>query len=735
MNPGLSESFSLVELPRIAGVSVDQRVVVPHSQKDLIFEETDFIHLGMSKLLISSYVLKPSPKLVWSFPLSSGTIVDSMDVKGDHYVVGLSERKKHFVKIIKKLGNEDSITADFKVAAAAVGTMISSDSSIFVLLKNGSVSHLEYQESDESENHQISLSSASSLNSLPALSLSSKHNVIYHTFITEHAFHHKCSLLFYITRLDDLDLYTCILLGIDGSKTFEIYNITFERPGLHKCLFTYSDGTLYTFDKSAKLVSSSSLMKPQTVLKKIHLKALFKGGDPDKFGFFAPSPDRLLFSSASKLFLVNFKYESLLDQFEHDPNIKLHLNFALPTKGTSSKNSSTYALYLGFNEKRKTSKLNYIQVEVGNNTLRESLGKSLSLLSQKETEWITYPDLASRNLSIESSKLSAGLKASFESLQEKLSDASIFNKAVIEFFKSEEFKDTKAYTHSITDRLVDTAFIKSLLALIFTIDEKESTVQIKNESFVPEAAVGYLLSHPLYPAEYANGLLLLLSQLNEAELLKTAIEKCPALSIDDLTHELNNLTELTDELGKASEDAGLAQLILVFLNSTIERLVSDFSLKQITKKLLEILTVEYEGYSTKLERMLSIFININTASSWDMVQAVIDAGGLFNWSIPVIERLGQVIDSRVDALSANSYNLTLTNQALLVDNSKKQNKKKATTVKKAVVDNIHEIGTQKEKLDALLTMRNGATNRKLRVDEGIELAKRIPAYSREKLVL
>lgn len=735
MLPRLSDLFSLVELPRIADVPVDQRVVLPHSQKSLTYQETDFIHLGMSKLLISSYVLKPTPKLVWSFPLSSSTIVDGMDVKDNLYAVGLSERRKHLVKLVKRYGNDESSTADYPVPQAAVGVMFGSGSSIYVFSQSGALEHLEYQESkvEGEESKQISLTKASLLSSLPALPRSSEHKVIYHTFITEHAFQHKSSLLFYITRLDKLDSYTCRLVGLDEAKTFEIYSITYERPGLDTCLFTYADGVLYTFDKTTKLVSSASLMKPQNPIKTVSLAPLFTKGKND-YGFYAPASDRLLISSLSKLFLVNFKFESLLDQFEHDPQVKLHFNFALPTKGNSTSSSSTYALYLGFNEKRKTSKLNYIQVEVGKNTLRESLGKSISSLDKSKQALKSYPALLSTSLPNASKRGNKELDDFLESLTKKNDNTDAFNEAIIKFFKGEEYKDRKTYSHSINDKIIDALYLERILALIFKVDEKESTVQIQNESFIPEAAVAYLLSHPLYPTEYANGLLLLFSQLNEPELLKTAIEKCPALSIDDLTNELNNLTELADELDKDSSNESLAQLILMFLGATIDRLVNNFSLPQITKKLQEILTAEYDGYSKKLERMLGVFININTTQSWDLVQAVIDAGGLFNWSIPVIEKLGLVIDSKVEALGANSYNLTLTNQALQADNNKKQNKKKSTS-KASVVDNIHEIGTQKEELDALLTMSNGTTNQKLRVDEGIELAKRIPAYSREKLVL
>lgn len=732
MLPRLSDLFSLLELPRISDVPTHQRVVLPHSQKNLSFQETNFIHLGISKLIISSYVLKPTPKLVWSFPLSSSTVVDSMDVKDDLYVVGLSERKKHSIKVIKKVGSEESSTAEYPIESPAVGIITGSDSSVYVLLKNGSVEHLQYNEAqaDAEDPTQISLAKASNLTSLPALPRSYTHNVIYHTFISDHAFQHKSSLLFYITRLNRLNSYTCRLVGLDGVKTFEIYSITFERKDLHKCLFTYSDGVVYTFNKDDRVISSASLMKPQKIIKLVALLLYLGKIQDEDVGFFAPAPERLLISALSKLYLINFKYESLLDKFQHDPHIKLYFNFALPTKGESALSSSTYALYLGYNEKRKASKLNYIQVEVGQNTLRECLGKSLH---QKNLNLKVYPALLAKDLPHAVKKGTFELNEFYDLLKTK-TDPAEFSEAVIRFFKQEDVKDNATYSHTITDKVIDSVYLERILGLIFKVDESNKTVQIQNESFIPEVAVTYLLSHPLYPTKYANGLLLLFSQLNEPELLKTAIEKCPALSIDDLTNELNNLTELADELDKDSENANLAQLILLFLRATIDRLVSNFSLPQITKKLLEILTAEYDGFSKKLERMLGVFININTTSAWDLVQAVIDAGGLFNWSIPVIEKLGLVIDAKVEALSANSYNLTLVNQALQADNNKKQNKKKPAN-KAPVVDKIHEIGTQKQELDALLTMSNGTTNQKLRVDEGIELAKRIPAYSREKLIL
>uniref|UniRef100_A0A0L0NUZ8 U3 small nucleolar RNA-associated protein 8 n=1 Tax=Candidozyma auris TaxID=498019 RepID=A0A0L0NUZ8_CANAR len=735
MLPKLNDPFSLVELPRIADVPVEKRVVLPHSQKGLTFQETDVIHLGMSKLIISSYVLKPTPKLVWSFPLSSSTIVDCMDVKDDWYVVGLSERRKQYVKIVKRCGTEVSITAEFPLEVAAVGVMFGTDSSIYVLLRDGSVSHLEYTEmKTESGSENITLAVASTLPSLPPLPRSSTHTVVYHTFMSEHTFQHKNPLLFYISRLNELSSYTCRLIGIDGSKTFEIYNVTFKSHSFHNCLFAISAGVLYTFNKSSKEVSSASLMKPQSTLKSISLEPLFANDDAQEYGFFSPAPERLLLSNQSKLYLVNYKFSSLLDLFQHNTNIKLYLNFALPTKGDSEITSSTYALYLGFNEKRKTSKINYIQVELGKNTLRECLGKSLKTQEEKEKPLKAFPSLLTQNLMRDNSIGAKELNVFLNKLKEAKSDTANFNKAIIEFFKGQGHDDTKSYTHAITDRVVDAALIEQILSLIFTVDSKDSTVQILQDDFLPETAVEYLLSHPLFTSKYANGLLLLLSQLNEPNLLKTAIEKCSALSIDDLASELNNLTELADELDKDPESAKLTQLVFMFLRATIDRLVSNFSLQQITKKLLEILTAEYDEYSKKLERMLGVFINLNTKNSWDLVQAVIDAGGLFNWSIPVIEKLSQVIASKVDALGANSYNLTLTNQALQVEGTKKQNKKK-TANKAVVVDSIHEIGTQREELDALLTMANGTTNLKLRVNEGIELAKRIPAYSREKLVL
>lgn len=717
--PALGDSYSLTELPRIPDLELSARVIVPHSQSSVGISEV--IDLGISKLLISSYVLKPTPKLIWSFPLSPNTLVDSMDVKGDLYVVGLTERKKSKLLLIQKVGNESSKTAEIPLNGPASTVKFSEGSSkIYVLLHDGDIQLFNY------EQEELSLSKSEILG-LPKLTAPKSLEVIYHTVITNHEFQHKNDLLFYVVWSKKQRKFTYRLIALDGPKTFEIYQTSIESSKNQNLLFAYNSSILYAFDTVSKNISSSSLMKPQETIKSFSLAAVLDD-DSKLFSLSAPSSERLLLSFKSLMVLINFRFETLLSKHTHKAENQVFLNFSLPVKGDSQTTRNSYALYLNAEEKTKTCKLNLIQVDVGLNLLRESLGKSVHRVD--EAKWNGFPLLTGEDLVKENESSIKELEAIFKKLTKASSKkrAEDFDKNAIEFLTSLSSKAPKFTAGS--DRVVDAKFIKLILALVFECDE-DNSIQILDDAFLPEGSMMYLLTHPLFPHEFANGLLILLSRLNQPRLLKQAIDHCSAISIEELIGELINLTDLTEEMNLEEQDE--AQYILSFLRATIDRLVKDYSVSQITSRLLELLNMEFDGNNKKLDRILGVLININTNNSWILVQAVIDVGGLFNWTVPTINRLSKVIDSKVEALTVNSYNLTLTNQAVLgVQQKARKGKKKAPSL---VVDNIHELNNQRTQLDAILTISNNTPNRKLLVDEGIELAKQIPTYSREKLIL
>ncbi|QBM89829.1 U3 small nucleolar RNA-associated protein 8 [Metschnikowia aff. pulcherrima] len=728
--PALGDTYTLMELPRTPDLALSQRVVVAEAQKEKRFSVTDTIDVGISKLIIASYVLKPTPKLVWSFPLSPNTIVDSLDVKSAStqvYAVGLTERNKSRLLLLHRNGSETTATAEMKLPKPAVAVKFSGKNSIYVLLQDGDFLLAEY-ENEGTEEFAVAL--AASQGNVPSLASKNTH-VEYHTFIQKGLFNHKNDLLFYAVRSGTLKKVIFRLVALNSLQSFEIYQISADKntPSLQNTC-THSQGVLYVFDKASQNITSRSLMTPQDTVRLVLVAGLMKSAAPsDLVMLVAVSADRLLLSHKSLVFLVNFKYESLLSEHTNKSGNDVFLSFALPVEGTSADSTSSFALYLNLEDKTKLCKLKLIQVEVGTNTMSESLGKAIK--SRSNDKWRGVPHLADSNLEEANTKNLAELDAAYKKLAklQGKKNSTEFDKSLIEFLKPTKKAKSPRFSSS-SDRIVDHKFIELVIALVFSLDE-EKNVQVVSEDFLPQTALSYLLTHPLFPVCYTRGLLVLLSALDQPELLKQAIQYCRALTLDELMTEFVNLTELSEELDAENTDE--VAFVSEFLRITIDRILKDYLLAQITQKLQEVLTNEYETDNKKLERMLNVLINVNTNSSWAFVQAVIDVGGLFNWTVPTILALSDIIDAKVEALTQNSYNLTLTNQALVALEQKHQKKGKKPEPK--VVDNIHEIANQRAQLDALLTISNNTSNQKLLMDEGIELAKQIPTYSRERLVI
>lgn len=719
---GLGESYSLAELPRIPDLLLPARVAIPESQKSLQNVNPETFDLGISKLIIASYVLKPTPKMVWSYPLSPNTVVDCMDVKGLLYLVGLTERNKNTLLLIQKHSDESRTTSEISLPGRAAAIKFSLSNHIYVLLASGKLEHFYYSVDDNLE----LIKGADLVNTTTS---SQTYSVVFQKFISNHGLSHKDDLLFFIEKASDGPNFKYHLVALDGAKTFDVFEITRRRT--YSPIFSYSDGILYTFDTVSKKLHSSSLMKPHTTIKSISLTDLVgEATDKTLYSLIAVSSERVLLSFKSLVVLINFKFECLLGDHTNNSGNQVYLAFGLPVAGITLKTRNTFALYLNFEEKTNTCKLKLILVDVGVNTLSESLGKSL-YRGEPKAQMSGLPHLNENNLRDANSKAVAELNSVLETLEIERSEKNLekFDSNLVAFLKDSTDK-IKLTKYSFLDRVVDEKFLEQVLSLIFRIDDNQN-LQIIDESFLPESTLMYLFTHPLYPSKFATGMLMLFSQLNHPKLLKHAIDHCISISIDELISELLNLIELTDEMDLEDQDE--AQYILSFLKATVDRLVKDYSISHTTSKLQEVLNIEFETANKKLDRMLSVLLNINTSNSWELVQAVIDVGGLFNWTIPTITRLSEVIDSKVQALTENSYNLTLTNQAVLGIEKESKKSKKARQPK--VVDNIHEVTNQRLQLDAILTINNNTNNKKLLRDEGIGLANLIPTYSREKLVL
>lgn len=443
-------------------------------------------------------------------------------------------------------------------------------------------------------------------------------------------------------------------------------------------------------------------------------------------------------------------------------------------KGKSINTSETMAVYLSHDEKINVSELNVINVNVGLGSLSESLGKGIASPSVNATTTsIAAPhgvaDLLDENFVEQSNHLTKELKEIYKELENASTNQNLkkWERIVIPYLKGESWETisksikkirpekgqqkqqtvAKDYEFKVfeveKDRIIDYNFIHSITSLIFKVEAGEVCF---NNTFIPEHSLTYLFTHPLYPKEFTNGLLLLFSRraeeieedgkngIGSLRLLRQALITCPNLSCLEIAKQLNNSN---DEI----------------FQDVVSRLVEEYSVNQISSTLLDILN----GANSKLNLEECIKKCYILDNGWEIMPAIIDAGGLFGWSKGLINKIIEDVELQLESLNLNTYNLTFTNQAILVNSAldnatgtthgkkSKKSKKKAKKEQQHQqnlsngnsidfdLNDIIESNKQQDQLNSILTINN--TSRKNLLDDGISLSKKIPVYSVEKLIL
>lgn len=711
MAPTLVDLYSFVTLPRILDLKFTKKAVVP-TVKSI---NTTHIDIGISKSIISSYVLKPTPKLEWSFPLSPSTIIEDMDVRDVDsklkiYAVAITERKVYKILLIKKSG-ESYQTSELKVKNKIAGIKIMDSMDQFIVLyENGLIEMIQSHDED-----------LTSIENLP----SSTGNIIFHSFISKNEFKNNKDLLLYVIKQGSNLVYK--LICFDSSSILEVNSISKEEND--EVLFAYNSGYLYKLDLKSKLISSLSINNFKHI-KDISIAQLLKGKiSIEDVSISCPSIDRLLLSIHDTLYLVNFKFECLLSKSKNSDRI--YVKQVVKVKGDSSSSSKSIAIYLSSNKKNNEINLDIINIDVGLNKLSECLGKSLNPTDEENFKGL--PNLMKDGFEEESIVLSEEVTEIFNALVEcsQKKDIGKWERILIPYLKNESWDSVKKsllkkkvskdkiYQFQVfdveNDRILDLKFFKKILSLIFENDE--SGVKIINEEFLPEHTLIYLLTNPSFPHEFTNGLLDTFHKLGEIDLLRQCITTCPNLSLKDLISQLiieNDSTEIFEEL--------------------LSRLIREFSIIEITKSFKKLVEKKLD---IDLDSLLNKLIKVDNKNSWLLIQCIIDIGGLFHWSLDTLGKLNDLIESKYSTLIENNYNLTLTNQVLLTNEPIKKKSSKSKKKKEGLSEDIISANDQQKiQLDSILMINNNSS-KKLLFDNNssIAISKKIPNYSVERLIL
>lgn len=736
--PSFEDLYPLLTLPRIPDLGLAEKVVIP----PITSIDSTIIDLGISKSIISSYIIKPTPKLIWSFALSPTSVVDCMDVINQDsaklYVVGITERKKHKLLLIEKNeaaapaeeahnvleeGQAGVTSVELKLDAKVKSVKFySNGQNIVVLYENGNVELVKY------EDHALT---KNSIKYTHTTKKSTTQRLIYSQYINDLEVNPDGSvkdLLLLVFASKAQVVYKLVSLNFN-TAFLEINSSTVNTKDI--AAIAYNSGNLYQLNQADKTITSISIVNFSTV-KSISVASLIDGSE---ISLLAPSVDRLLLSVNNKLHLINFKFASLLDTYEsfsHSMPNKILLSQAVTVPATTAKNSNSMVCFLNLKNKENNVDLNVININLGTNKLSECLNKSIEKPKASSFQGLT--NVIEENFEAESKKSSKELHEIYTTLTElsQARDVNKWERVLIPYLKNETWSSIKK---SITkpsksnqkeyqfsefdvdnDRIVDIKFIKQVLLLIFKLEDDQ--VKFISEDFVPEFTIIYLLTNPIFPVELTNGLLKLFNDTNQNTLLRQAIITCPNIQVSELLIQLVHVSSGDDN--QIFEDL-------------INRLINEFAGGEITKKLK--LLIEQRTKSNisavDLETLLNKLLTIkNNNNSWYFLELVIDVGGLFNWSLDTVDKLSQLVESKVDALIENSYNLTLTNQALLINQP--LSKKKPKKVKKVESDIV--TNNQQVQLDSILSIKDNS-DRKMADDPSMAISKKIPNYSLEKLVL
>ncbi|CAN3377416.1 hypothetical protein DIURU_003342 [Diutina rugosa] len=697
----LSDSYPVATLPRVAKVSLEERAVV----SPLISPDSSVIDLGISKSIIASYLIKPSPKLVWSYPLSPKTVVDAMDTSVvdnvKRFAVGIHTGDK--AKLLVLTHNEADPTS-----AAPIETDLTSqvkevkfdDSEITVVYVNGSIERFGLENDKVTKDTKMRMKNSGTL--------------AFCEFLTWQ--NQKLVLLIYKSK----SMVTYQLVAITNNQVYEVETKSIQTE--HDFRWAYNNGYIYQLNETDKCIDKISIAKFDSE-KSISVEPLLQEGASS--AIHAPCSDRLVLSSGTTIYIVNFTYGALLDSYvckssrSHANNDEVVVKRVVPIK-SSGRLGKTVAVYLNLKPKDNNVDVNLISVDLGTNRLTECLGKAI--IKPNQDKFAGVMPILTEEFAERSGEAGSELDEVFKTLRQcaEAKDVYKWERVLIPYMKNESWesikqsisktkapKTKKEYTFQEmdeeTDRVVDVRFIQKVVNLVLRQKEDEQ-VDFVDADFFPEHTLMYLLTSPVFPVEFTNGLLQLFYASGNFTLLRQAINTCPNLTVRELLIQVNN--EVDDE---------------VFVD-LINRLCTEFSMGQITTT-FKGLVVEFPDQINLDNLLVRLFKVPRNKNSLYLIESLVDVGGLFNWNETTVETLNEFIAGKIDALVQNSFNLTLTNQVLMAANPPKPARGHKKKKKKADADKLSEV-------DSLLSM---TSHNGLESVQPIEISKKVPAYSVEKL--
>ncbi|TID24569.1 hypothetical protein CANINC_003041 [Pichia inconspicua] len=632
------------------------------------------------------------------------------------------------------------ITTDYPIK----GLEFSNDSKyVYALFDNGSMEVFQFTTDDEPAKPILSFDSDSPSNKT--------NDIIYHQFI-------KPEQLKINSRVDKIDYILLTaettknvkslivrLFAISAKEVVEISSSTIDVNDISKTQLTYDiSGKLVALENNNGNLTLRTFEVP--FLKNEHaikIGGVFKHEPKDApSSIICAATNRVLVTKGSTVALIDIQYESLLSSLDlysrsknsKTDNVKPARNatlIAVPNvAGNTLKSKKTFALLILKNTKENFSQIQHVSIDVGLGKLRDAL---ISIPNEEEDineeKFVSFPSYFTQNdisgddtyLSKEVENLNSKMSMKHQELNkvyQQLSDLKEKGKLLsleqhlIAYLKNRDFTDVfdnddfKVYEYE-KDRFVDPKFFEMVTLLLFNYNSRLDSISLDEytEDEVPERGLTYVLTHPLFPTQYAHGLLKVLQ--NFPRLQRQCIVTCVNIPCGDLVLELS-VTE-NDEIFK----------------DIINRLTEEFSHEEITSATVKIMkqkSNKHNDFIFDLDKIINKIIKLNFG--YEVLNSFIDSNGLvlslhYANDANQLNKLIMQTQSKVDTLIEDTQ-LTLVNQLLLnVEKSKtsgsrksKSGKKKKNKNKKSEIVDPQELEVGISKLDMILKIGDGENNKR-----------------------
>ncbi|EJS43633.1 utp8p [Saccharomyces arboricola H-6] len=672
--PYFSQPFRLATLPKIASLSNFSLQADYVQVADGTFNEsTNIITLGISGSSISQYIINPTPKLTFDYPIPSTNIITACNaaesqVKIEKDAKISNNNDNHHEDVVKVQWKRDieiwSFASmvnkgNYTLNVITKALKDSKDASNDELIENG-IENKAYTSTDDFlSQHKIKTKGKvvnikiDAKNSLVIAVLQnglveyydfelkllysfdvSYNNLKYAEWFTEN----ETEFMFVLCPLeDDKVCYKLFQLSDyengENSPIKELSSTIIEGFSYETSKICYQFGKLYKLNQSKIFVYSL----PHCLLQQIiDLPLIHKPTSGDDLISFQPvSVNRVLLTVNNVIYLLDLLHCSILNQREltHVKTFQLLKSAVIDSE--KSKNSKTIAIGVSTkNGPNPTSSLEIINIDVGTNTLKDSLGKSFQVGSN-DTSVVLKPLFDDEDITdnaVKRDEVEGNMRVptfQYNKVIEKLS--ALKNNDIVSFddvfFKDLEVKE-EHYTEK--DRFIsDPGFLNKVLDLIF---EKF------NRNDYPKVLT-FLLTHPLFPLSRTHKLLSLLR--DQPRLFKQAIVTCPNLPLNELLEELFSIRN--------------RELLLDISFRILQDFTRD-SIKQEMKKLSKLDIQNFIEFITNTDEDSSVE-NFNSSQSsqlFQLLSLVLDSIGLFSLEGALLEDLTLYIDKQVKIAEKNT---------------------------------------------------------------------------------